>query len=317
MDQLTEAKTFFDDNGFAVINGVLSPQEVQNTLNEVFTIMESSSEFRRDIPDSWYHWPQNAIEHYGNFSKPSIFTKQFLLNRMNENLYRAASLLIEDEDIMVSHDRGCLFRPTVNINFSNGMRNEKKWETKNNLHLDMNPWNYLNNNSTFCQGELDKLDYSTVNQFIIENNYPIKSEGLSIQGSFALMENREEDGGFITVPGFHKYFEKFYSDKEQTNDQSSFQFRLKDPIQKNKIRVSMRAGSIVLWDQRMAHGSSPNRSSQMRSAMFFRVFKKRTVSNDRAKKRRKALVNLIRKLDEPIEMTNTGYQVFDLPQDFE
>jgi len=313
LDHLIEAKTFFDEYGFVVIDRILTPEEVERTVDEVFNIIEETCEFRRDIPDTWNNWPPNSIEHYGNFSKPSIFTRQFVLNRMNENLYRACSAMIEDEEIMISHDRGCLFRPTVNINFSNGMRNEKNFETKTNLHLDMNPWNYINN-SSFCQEELDKLNYNTVNHFIVENNYPIKSEGLSIQGSISLMDNKEEDGGFVTVPGFHKVFEEYFSDKEQTNDNSSFIFKVKDFVQNHKIRISMRAGSIVLWDQRMAHGSTPNRSNQMRSAQFFRAFKKSTVSTKRGKDRKNSLIALLNKIQGPIEMTETSLKVFDLPQ---
>jgi len=48
-----------------------------------------------------------------------------------------------------------------------------------NLHVDMNPWNYLEN-SPRCAQELDRLRYDQVRQFIFENNQPISVNGLGI-----------------------------------------------------------------------------------------------------------------------------------------
>ena len=37
-----------------------------------------------------------------------------------------------------------------------------------------------------------------------------------------------------------------------------------DPLYGQPQRVAMRAGSMVIWDQRMAHGSAPNDSCNPR-----------------------------------------------------
>jgi len=75
----------------------------------------------------------------------------------------------------------------------------------------------------------------------------------------------------------------------------------------------MRQGSIVIWDQRMAHGSIPNQSSRMRASQFFRMFKKSTVSRTRANKRVKAIAyRLDRCIPDTITITEHGKRVLGL-----
>jgi len=132
------------------------------------------------------------------------------LNRINERLYNACVKIIGDPDLLVNHDRGCLFRPTKNVPTEEGNKDIKKWKTNANLHLDVNPWDY-NSNSTEGQDILSSLTYDKINHFINENNYPIQSEEISIQGGINLLDNKEEDGGFVTVPCFHKYFKEYFN----------------------------------------------------------------------------------------------------------
>ena len=43
----------------------------------------------------------------------------------------------------------------------------------------------------------------------------------------------------------------------------------------------MRAGSLLIWDQRVVHGSSPNHSHKFRVAQFIRAFQESSVSSSR------------------------------------
>jgi len=45
-----------------------------------------------------------------------------------------------------------------------------------------------------------------------------------------------------------------------------------EPVHRNAIRVTMRAGSMVIWDQCTVHGSTPNNSSRPRYAQFIKLF---------------------------------------------
>jgi hypothetical protein len=214
LDHLENAKNFFDEFGFVVVNGILTQDEINASLEEIYHILGADGTgFDINDPDSWSKWPTNSIEHFGNISKPPIFTRQFILNRTNIHIQNVCSYIIGDNDLLINHDRACFYRPTQTINFSDGTRNQK-WETKPNLHLDMNPWNYINNNE-FCNIELGKLKYENTSNFIAENNYNLKKDGIALQGSINFFDNKEEDGGFILVPGFFKYFDEYFANIPQ------------------------------------------------------------------------------------------------------
>jgi len=42
--------------------------------------------------------------------------------------------------------------------------------------------------------------------FIYENN----QEGMCLQSVLNLLDNKEEDGGYICVPGFHNHFDAYF-----------------------------------------------------------------------------------------------------------
>eukprot|EP01129_Flabellula_baltica_P013993 TRINITY_DN6609_c0_g1_i1.p1 TRINITY_DN6609_c0_g1~~TRINITY_DN6609_c0_g1_i1.p1 ORF type:complete len:347 (-),score=59.44 TRINITY_DN6609_c0_g1_i1:13-1029(-) len=304
-NDLMESKDFFDEFGFVVYRDVLTHEACESTLSEIFDIMESSSGFQRDEIGTWDHWPTDSIERYGNISKPSIFRRQFMLNRMNPNLHKACATILEDEDIIVSHDRACFYRPTTQVMIDGTLQNKDGWKTQTNIHLDMNPWHWMEEDDTPII-ERSKLTYYDIRHWIAENNLPSKEDGISIQGSINLIDNKEEDGGYLCVPGFHKVIEDYFRYTQKPNDGPSVAFHYKDKIQERKIRVSMREGSIILWDQRMAHGSTRNRSSTPRSAQFFRMFKRSTMTEERAVKRRKSLVHKLNLIPGVFEVSELG-----------
>eukprot|EP01120_Amphizonella_sp_Union-15-10_P008870 TRINITY_DN3278_c0_g1_i1.p1 TRINITY_DN3278_c0_g1~~TRINITY_DN3278_c0_g1_i1.p1 ORF type:complete len:375 (+),score=58.03 TRINITY_DN3278_c0_g1_i1:63-1187(+) len=316
INQETEIKNFFSHYGFVVVRDVITPDECAWTLNEIWEIFEEQNpEFDRNDPDNWLYWPDNSIVKFGNPSRPPIFTPQFLNNRQNPNIYKVFSLLLQEENLLVNHDRCCLFRPTKNIAFSNGNYDYPKWKTAANLHIDMNPWNWLKNGEE-CQAVLDSLRYIKTNQFIQENNQASHKDGIQIQAVLNLIDNEEQDGGFQCVPGFHREFAKYFSQMEPPNPNSapSYQFPPNDIIQKSYYRVTLRAGSIVLWDQRLPHGSRPNNSSRFRSAQFLKMFPARLVNNNRQRSiaRAKAILGQIENSKTPVVITPLGEKVFGL-----
>jgi len=63
-----------------------------------------------------------------------LWTRQILLNRQTPALHRAFATVLETEDLLINHDRYGMFRPT---------KQYPDRSTMTNLHLDMNPWNYI------------------------------------------------------------------------------------------------------------------------------------------------------------------------------
>ena len=114
---------------------------------------------------------------------------------------------------------------------------------------------------------------------------------LSVQGLINLADNREEDGGFQIVPGFHKVFSKWVDSTRNSlaKDYSGRMVRPtiklilwrqvmffwstiqafivlpdEDPVSKQAQRIRAPAGSLFIWNQLMAHGSAPNASHRTR-----------------------------------------------------
>ena len=100
-----------------------------------------------------------------------------------------------------------------------------------------------------------------------------------LQGSITLLDNREEDGGFICVPGFKNYFEKWAKqspDRQSLLDECKRRklviFPTGHKLWKMAIRITSRRGSLIVWDQRTPHGAIPNSSCSFRCAQFVKMF---------------------------------------------
>ncbi|CAK0866162.1 unnamed protein product, partial [Prorocentrum cordatum] len=135
--------------------------------------------------------------------------------------------------------------------------------------------------------------------------------GVHIQGVLNLLDNLEEDGGTRVVPGFHKAFPEWFKalgPLEQNLFQSgphdnfvlrrahgggSFKFSNLDPIHKLSHRVPMRAGSMLIWNQLVVHGSVANNSRNFRMAQFITGFRAAELSPARAWARRAAVLQQV------------------------
>eukprot|EP01113_Clastostelium_recurvatum_P011523 TRINITY_DN15884_c0_g2_i1.p1 TRINITY_DN15884_c0_g2~~TRINITY_DN15884_c0_g2_i1.p1 ORF type:complete len:390 (-),score=48.27 TRINITY_DN15884_c0_g2_i1:44-1213(-) len=307
--EVEKVREFFSRYGFVVVKDVLSQKECNDTLNEIYQILEhpisspsssSSSSgsdgggggggvFDRHNVNTWHHWPPASLEQYGSPQRAPIFKPQFLRNRTHPNVYDVFRTILREDDLLVNHDRCCLFRPTTSfISSGHPHHPESSWITKPNLHLDMNPWAWLGDGEE-CRRTLDSLTYEKLNDFIHENNQPSHTDGIQLQGVLNLYDNMDEDGGFHCVAGFLHFFEEYFSKLPPNMETASYNWQTRDPLFSQATRVTMRAGSMVVWDQRMPHGSLPNKGGRIRSAQFIKMFPTRTVSSQRRSVRRAAI----------------------------
>ncbi len=146
--------------------------------------------------------------------------------------------------------------------------------------MDVNPWGFVHN-SAKVRETLNGLTYGThLNHFIFENNQIVDDDTTKfhLQGVLNLVDNLEEDGGFQIVPGFKNHFQEWLDLFEGTElhktaeERNTVNFSEKDPLQRFAIRIPMREGSMVVWDQRSPHGTVANNSSRIRSAQFIKMF---------------------------------------------
>ena len=153
---------------------------------------------KRDDPSTYDRMPGYREE--GIVGGYCIFSKQFVLNRMNPNVHKVFEKIYGTNKLMCNQDRAGLFRPTKNKKIGS----KPNWATTLNLHFDCNPWDYLEpKNEEKMEKFLNSLLYNIIADFIFENNVigTIGSPKLHIQAQINLAENKEEDGGFIVVPG--------------------------------------------------------------------------------------------------------------------
>ena len=128
-------------------------------------------------------------------------------------------------------------------------------------------------------------------------------------------DNREEDGGLQLVPGSHEmsYFEEWVRHLDDIPDKSaSFAIQPQDKLNQLAQRITMRAGSIAIWNQRTIHGSKHNQSHKYRLVQFIRMFPRHAIQcKKRAAKRACSVFrNLPKSFLENGELTSIGQNLF-------
>ncbi|KAL0476874.1 htxA [Acrasis kona] len=305
------AGSFFEEFGFVVIRDVLSKEEIEASVDDVWSYLESgawrntmfsnksnpvankfwSEDNRkgpdRNIPHQWDAcWPN--MENEGILGAPPVFTKQAFLNRQNPNVIKVFTKLLNTNKLIVNIDRYGLFRPTINVDlFGDGtvFKNKPMWETDPNLHLDVNPWEYYAEvaeppkSIDYARAFPSKLSHLPT--FCEEHNATGHSSApgnqIRLQALLNFIDNREQDGGFQLVPGFHKHLEQWAHRTRDTLGKykrfGSFNvLPSSDPIHQYAERITMPAGSLLVWDIRLPHGSKPNHSDRPRMAQFLKYF---------------------------------------------
>ena len=322
--QLKEAKEFFTEFGFTVIENALTSQQCEATIDDIWTYIEEEKwkprlnehilQVKRSYFPSWfgnYGWPI-CLSTEGILGNPPVFTKQALQNRMNKVLFEIGKLFYESEEIIISQDRYGLFRPVKKLED----RLKSMWLTDYNIHLDMNPWNYFDKNRIGGQEYFN--NYSSEDDFIQEFNstghFTDKNQ-MKLQALYNFIDNKEEDGGFQVIPGMHKHLKEWteftenslgISYKNSSADfipifwKSSFGFKdvLPDKekfkgIGKFAQRVTARAGSLIVWSQFLPHGSAPNYSENLRMAQFMKIGLASQIKMESRLKRAKYVSNKI------------------------
>lgn len=323
---LKEAKEFFSEYGFMVIENVLTAEQCEDSINDIWSYIEEEKwkpklalahrilRVKRSDITTWNSedgWPL-ALSSEGILGDPAVFTKQAIKNRMNKALFEIGKLFFENDDIIVSHDRYGLFRPVLRDD-KNVM---KKWMTDFNIHLDMNPWNYYDHTRL---GGQETSDYDSMRDFIQEFNstgHCTDKNHIKLQALYNFIDNKEEDGGFQAVPGMQNHLENWtkYTEtslgKSFKNTSTDFipifwksSYGLDSPPEKDKFkgigkftqRITARAGSIIVWSQFLPHGSAPNYSKNIRMAQFMKIG---AVSQINLASRKRRAIYIQKKIDE-------------------
>jgi len=372
--QTAEARSFFREWGFVVFHRVLSDEECQETVDEIWDSLESEhSGVLRGNAESHRLLP---VERYGLPEAQAVFTPQIVRNRQSPRLVAALDAVttpwvgsapgadpieavlrahrdgrdgsgvddsgvdgsggggggggceaggerlgrdgLDPNTLVVSQDRWCFYPAT-------GGDPERR--TKNpGAHLDLCPWSYLPRpDRRMPCPDTDAGGFRYRNglfDFRAEINC-VRGEagGPHHQGVLNLMDNCEEDGGTALVPGFHRCYSEWSlalgawerNRVGQRRRGNAFVFcDPRDPIHGLMRRVTLRAGSLLLWDQRTVHGAMPNNSGVPRMAQFVRGFRAGEMTPPRASARAEAVTRELRKAGTFSALTKLGENVAGL-----
>lgn len=89
---------------------------------------------------SFRAWGCTGLMNEGIIGGASLWTKQIILNRQIPNIHAAFARILQTENLLTNQDRYGMFRPA---------KNHPKRTTQTNLHLDMNPWGYIDGKTKF------------------------------------------------------------------------------------------------------------------------------------------------------------------------
>lgn len=286
-------------------------------------------QFDRNDVATYHEWPHDGIERYGQVQRAPVFEKQALRNRQNPKISHVCKVVMGwDDDLLCNMDRYCFMRPTKDVQCGDEVKDFPQFKTASNLHLDIDPWSFSDPEcKETYEDSLAALTYGRkLNQFIFENNQTHLSlydnDGTQLQAGINLAENLDDDGGFQLVPGFRNHFADWVAEARDgsadakymkgSKRNNSLQFDKKHPLHRHSLRIAMRAGSLVLWDQRTPHGSVPNNSSRPRFAQFLKMFPSTPMDETRRKNRSATISQIIRRLGFEGEVTELGRRVFGI-----
>ena len=302
LDDKENIRKCLEENGVVGILDVLNPQEINDTVREVESIIQNeikSTKFNLNDPYS-YHLTDNILNNYGVIGKQPIFTKQLLNNRYNENVRKAFSIAYntEADKLFVHHDRLGWMRPTIGPGYEDWSKYKVPF-VKPGLHIDIDPKGYYEKSfSPNVYKYLDSLDFKTNDDFISENNAKNITMGQHYQGLINLIDNEEQDGGFHCILGGHKVVKDWYDESKNYLPDAlpAGRYIIKPDLfydtkyfSGETTRIPCPAGTLIIFDAVLPHGTKPNFSQNYRLIQFLKYTPKNIYSDKTFKKRESAL----------------------------
>lgn len=269
---LQAVRSCYERYGVVGVTGVLSAEECRTLICEGLE-PELPEGCHMHEPDT-YDIADANMNRYGVVGKSALFSEALLNARLHPNVVESYKAVHGREDVFACHDRFAWMRPTQ-------MR--KEWDTPFSwpgLHFDVSLKSYFGPADPTRAG-IDELlaesDYTSLDGFVRENNAKHESMGRTVQGVLNLFDNDEEDGGFHCVPGF---FGTNLKDWVATHPrlpaaEPNGRYNLggcgpDSRLGAQAIRVPCPAGTLILFDATLPHGTRPNTSHRNRAILFLR-----------------------------------------------
>ena len=248
---VAEARAFFEQYGFCVFRDVLTPDETAASCREVLSYAARSSEgFDPAVPSTWRAWRSKTFGMPPN-DATAWWQPQLARNRRHPRVAACFATLmrVAPETLRCNHDRWALYHLGV--------------RTRRNVHLDISPWEFSDNSSGVVELDLGYKDEHDLLGGAETNRMASAANGPHLQGTIALAPNMEHDAGFLCVPGSHRAFDAWVralGPAPSGGTGPRYDYPAHAPYTRLAQRVPVRAGSLIVWDVRLAHGSQPDQS---------------------------------------------------------
>jgi hypothetical protein len=281
-DDTDGIREFFERYGLVVIRDAVDDAACVASRNELWDFIErqlperdGQAAVRRDRPETWERWP--SLSGLGILGNTFNLGPQLCANRQSVAVHRAFAALFETDQLRVNIGRSSVMRPTVNVpwpqpNGSSVPTDKPEWRSKAGeewLHWDMNPFTGAS---------------SSFSWYLKDAQANHGYDRLSVQGILAVSDCGPDDGGFFCCPGSHRAVRGWANrhgaavpDSKILSPESSCQIYLSaapdDEIRQNAQRAPIRAGSLLIWDARLAHCNYPNASSNLRMVQYIQMIR--------------------------------------------
>jgi len=272
-------RNFFHQYGFVVVRDALPQENISATLADIFAIAGVDPA----RPDTWLTLDWNRVFGSKYNAKRGFLGYEMAQsqaawnNRQLPSVYQAFCAIFQQKNLWVKLDRYGFMRPTRGlVSTPKNTVDKVEWETERNwVHWDQNPW--------------------------------MEPEFCRVQSLFTLTDHTTTSGGFHCIPGFTHYF-KTWAEKNIENREDGCLIDFFDNQVKKKYttKITMRSGSLLMWDSRTPHGNFPNESQHFRIVQYTGMF---PVPNDEIiKEQRLDMVSyLLRKRN--VELTDLGKKI--------
>ena len=234
------AVQFFDEYGFVVFSNVLPEKIRAQAVDDIWNEIENSSleSIHRNDCCSWLRSDAAWTSVYGGgynarcgfLGYDPALSQEAMDVRQHERTVRCFQVVWGREDLWCKFDRYGVMRPTKGIPAPGGdttLCDRPEWKTKPFVHWDQNPFR----EPAFAR----------------------------VQGVVALSDHTATSGGFHCIPRFHHIFSDWANFRRSSHVQansSSALIELNEPELETFVKkITMRPGSLVIWDSRLAHGN--------------------------------------------------------------
>jgi hypothetical protein len=268
ISDLEAVKRCYDRYGVVGVTGVLSQEECHTLLTDGLQPFLPEGCSLDDVDT--FPLADRAVNRYGVIGKEALFNSTILGARLHPNVAAAYAAVHGREDVFACHDRAAWMRPAA---FNSAWSTPFSWPG---LHFDISLANYFGGSRSSVDDFLCEVDYSG-GHWAAENNAKHESMGRTVQGVLNLYDNEEEDGGFHCVPGvFGQPLQQWVQEhpglpKAEPNGKYELKgFGVDAQLGAQSVRVPCPAGTLILFDATLPHGTKPNVSARSRAILFLR-----------------------------------------------